>query len=62
MANRVRMEVNVLASFDVGHVGLFVQEEDQSSSLAQVEPNRPAADKVAGRVEEVLGKRRAVGR
>ena len=62
MANRVRMEVNLLARFDVGQVRVFVQEEHQRGPLAQLEPDRPALDELAGRGDEVGGKDRAVGR
>ena len=56
------MEVNLLTSFEVGQVWVFVQEENQGGPLAKLEPNCPTPDDVAGRVDEVLGERRAVGR
>jgi len=39
MANRVRVEVQLSASFDIGQRGLCVQEEDQGSPLAKLESN-----------------------
>jgi hypothetical protein len=62
MANRVGVEVDLLASLDVGQARLFVQEEDQRGSLAQLEANRPAANGLPGQAEEVRGEHGAVGR
>jgi hypothetical protein len=56
------MEVNLSARFHIGQVRVFVQEEDQGGPLAALEQNRPMPDEMAGRVEEVLGEGRAVGR
>jgi hypothetical protein len=62
MANRVGVQVNVLARFDVGQMRVFVQEKDQGGPLAKLEAYRPATGEQPGRGDEVGGKGRAVGR
>jgi hypothetical protein len=62
MANRVRVEINLLASLDVGQAWVFMQEEYQGSPLAKLEADGPAADGLLGQGDEVGGKHGAVGR
>ena len=62
MANRVGVEINLLASLDVGQSRVLMQEEYQGGPLAKLEPDRPAADGLLGQGDEVRGEHGAVGR
>lgn len=62
MANRIGMQVELLAGFDVGQARAVVQAEYQGGPLAQVKANRPAADDLPGQGDEVWGERGTTGR
>jgi hypothetical protein len=62
MANRVGVQVNLLAGGDVGQARVVVPEENQGGPLAQLKGHGPAPDDLPGRGDEVRGKRGPVGR
>jgi hypothetical protein len=62
MANRVGVEISLLAGLDVGQARVLMQEEYQGSPLAKLEADGPAADSLLGQGDEVRGEHGAVGR